>query len=236
MFAKVDHDRLVHEQLDPVEVERAEGVPFGQDDQGVGARRRLVGAVEEGDVGAGACGPRPRPRGRRPARAAPMAWSAGTMSSAGLSRMSSVSGLKVRPSTPIVHRRCRRPEGPRPCRAIAFCGCVVDRRRGLDQARGLPASAGGAAPGPGCLLGKAGACRSRDRACRNLGRCGRQADPASDLLDVGAHGLAKVGHLVDEGDLERQKALAARLVSSLVRRRVNRMASRSGRSGGRARA
>jgi len=47
--AQVDDDRSLHQQLDTVEVQGPELVPFGQDDQGVGALGGFVGAGLEVD-------------------------------------------------------------------------------------------------------------------------------------------------------------------------------------------
>ncbi len=47
-----------------------------------------------------------------------------------------------------------------------------------------------------------------------------EPDPPRDF-DIGTHDFAQVGDFVDEGDLHRQNAFAAYLISSAVRRRVN---------------
>jgi len=50
-----------------------------------------------------------------------------------------------------------------------------------------------------------------------------QPDAARHILNIGAHFFAEIRHLVDEGDLGREKAFAAYLISSEVSRDVNRI-------------
>jgi hypothetical protein len=46
-------------------------------------------------------------------------------------------------------------------------------------------------------------------------------DAARNLLHIGADLFGEIGNLVDEGDLGGEKALAAYLINSAVRRAVN---------------
>src|SRR5580692_3734574 len=47
--AQVDQHRLLHHALEAVEIEGAELLPFGDDDEGVGAFRAGIGALAEFD-------------------------------------------------------------------------------------------------------------------------------------------------------------------------------------------
>ncbi len=117
--AQVDQHRLAHRGGQPLEVERAQRVPFGDQHHRVGALGRLVGAGAELDFGH----ERPRLlhalRDRSRAPSTPASSSAWTIASEGASRMSSVLGLKARPSKATVLPRGSSPSALITLRPIA---------------------------------------------------------------------------------------------------------------------
>ena len=84
------------------EIERAEFVPFGEDHHAVGAVERVIGILAEVEVQMLRRLPC-APSGSKARMVAPACPAdTGTMTRLGASRMSSVLGLKVRPSTAMV--------------------------------------------------------------------------------------------------------------------------------------
>ena len=117
-IAQVDEDRLGQQRLDAAEVERAESIPFGDDDErrGILAAGIGIAAVIEIVEIWRACS---MPSGSKALTLAPASCSAVMIEIAGESRMSSVFGLKVRPSTAIVLLRTEPPQAASTLRAMA---------------------------------------------------------------------------------------------------------------------
>src|SRR5262245_17468612 len=115
------------------------------------------------------------------------------MARLGLSRMSSVLGLKVRPSAATVLPATLPPQAAR------LAG-IIDGDDGLDDAHGRLNLLGGAHQRLG-ILREAGAAEARTRVQELAADAAIEADAAGDVVHVGADLLADVGDLVDEGDL-----------------------------------
>src|SRR5580700_5160112 len=99
--AQIDDERPVEELPHPPEVEGAERVPFGDQDQRVGAFHGFVGIGAVVDLGISLFASA-MPSGSKARTLAPAAASAGRIDRLGLSRMSSVLGLKVSPKAAMV--------------------------------------------------------------------------------------------------------------------------------------
>ena len=124
----------------------------------------------------------------------------------GASRMSSVFGLKVRPSTAMVLPRRLPPSARRHLARHRPLARVVHRQHRLDDPqrhvvvlRGLDQRAR--------VLRKARAAEARTRMQEFCADAVVEADAARNLLHVGADALGKVGDLVDEGDLGREERI-----------------------------
>ena len=129
-----------------------------------------------------------------------------TIGSDGASRMSSVSGLKVRPSTAIVLPRTEPPHAADHAHRHARLARVVDRDRRLHQARRRAVILGGAHQRQR-VLGEAGAAVAGAGMQELAADAAIQPDAARHVVHVGADLLAQIGHLVDEGDLHRQEGV-----------------------------
>ena len=208
MLRRSTMQRRAHQPADPRRVEGAELVPLGEDDERVGAVDGARRHRRNRRCPAAACSPRPCPRDRRRRSCAPAACSAGTMSSDwALSRMSSVLGLKVRPSTR--DRSCRRPSRRRTSMtlsAIALLARVVDRDDRLDDALRRVRLARGAGQRQR-VLGEARAAEARAGMQELAADAAVEADAARHVVHVGADLLAEIGDLVDEGDLGREEGV-----------------------------
>ena len=98
--AAVDRRRARHRPGHRGPVELAELLPLGDEHDGVGARRRTSSASSANSTPLhAACAPPPRRPGRRRATRAPAACRRALSTSEVASRMSSVFGLKARPSS-----------------------------------------------------------------------------------------------------------------------------------------
>ena len=137
---------------------------------------------------------------------APAASSASISTSAGASRMSSVLGLKARPQTAMVFSL----SSPRKCwwilrKSTSFCASLTASTASIiraGSALGLRHVDHGAD-----VLGEAAPAVADAREEEVEADPLVVADPAPDVVDVGAVGLAEVGHLVDEADLGGQQAV-----------------------------
>ena len=162
------------------------------------------------------------PSGSKARTVAPSAWSAGTITRLGLSRMSSVFGLKVTPRTAMVLPRTEPPQASTIRRTIRCACALVDRDHALDDAQGHVGFLGDAQQRQR-VLGEARAAEARP------GMQELAADPAVEADALGhvwtsaptrshrsAISLMKV-------ILVARKALVAYLISSAVSSEVNRI-------------
>ena len=146
------------------------------------------------------------PSGSKARTVAPSPWRAGTITSDGLSRMSSVPGLKVTPSTAMVLPATEPPQASvilltmrrflpslTPTTASTMRRCVLCCSPVRKQRQRV--------------LGEAGAAIARAGMQELLADAAVQTHALGDLLHVGADALAQVGHLVDEGDLGREEGV-----------------------------
>ena len=147
------------------------------------------------------------PSGSKATIFAPAACSAGTMSSEGASRMSSVLGLKVRPSTPIVRPGTEPPQKsmtllrhPLLARVVHLDHLLDDGLRRIGLARGVGQRQR--------ILGKARAAEARPGMQELAADAAVEPDAARHVVHVGADLLAQIGDLVDEGDLGREEGVA----------------------------
>ena len=180
---------------------------------GVGhARRRTRRRAARG-------GRSPCPAGRRPAPAAPVRASVRVTASAGESRTSSVPGLKRG-----AQHRDPQPGQVRAGRAVRAAeqlggelddpaaAALVDQVDLVQEAQRL---AGAELLRPGLeradVLGQAGAAEADAGAEELLADPVVVADRPGELADVGAGGLADLGHRVDEGDLGGQEGVRGHL-------------------------
>ncbi len=145
------------------------------------------------------CGSYARTRGAR----APA--SAGTITRLGASRMSSVFGLKVRPSTAMRLALQRAAAGGDDLVGHRALARVVHRDHGLDDPHRRAVALRRCAISAAVSFGKHEPPKPGP-ACRNF-RADAAVEPhaARDLLHVGADLLAQVRHLVDERDLGREE-------------------------------
>ena len=124
----------------------------------------------------------------------------------GASRMSSVLGLKVRPSTAIGAAADAAAAGRDHLARHGPLALVVDGRNRLQDAAGR-AEIVRRLHQRGEVLGKARAAEARPGVQELAPDPVVEADAARHLLHVGAGPLAQVRHLVDEGDLGRQEGV-----------------------------
>ncbi len=148
--------------------------------------------------------PAPCPRGRRRGSSRRRRPGAPRSDSDGASRMSSVSGLKVRPSTAIVLPRTEPPQACDHPHRHAGLARVVDRDGGLHQPRRRAVVLRGAHQRQR-VLGEARAAVARPGMQELAADAAVQPDAARHVVHIGADLLAQIGHLVDEGDLHRQE-------------------------------
>ena len=114
--------------------------------------------------------------------------------------MSSVLGLKVRPSTAMVAPRTLPPQAAMTLRAMARLRWSLTDDDRLDDAAGRAEVVRRLQQRHG-VLGEAGAAVARAGVEELAADAVVEADAARHLLHVGAGLLAQVGDLVDEGDL-----------------------------------
>ena len=128
------------------------------------------------------------------------------METAGDSRMSSVSALKVSPSTAMVRAADAAAAGGDDLARHGALALVVDGDDGLDRAdRHAEIEAG--LQQRQQVLGKAGAAVAGTGVEELRADAVVEADAVRHLLHVGAGLLAQVGDLVDEGDLGGQEGV-----------------------------
>ena len=128
------------------------------------------------------------------------------MSRLGASRISSVLGLNVRPSSAIAVPSARPPQA-------SMILCAIDLRRASLTATTVSTMRVAAPASPASRLSATVSLGKQlppkpGPAWRNFcADAAVEADPAGHRLDVGADLLAQIGHLVDEGDLGREKGV-----------------------------
>ena len=139
-------------------------------------------------------------------RARPFSCSMGTMTRLGASRMSSVLGLKVTPSTAIGLAARAAAGGALDAARHGDLALGVDRLHLLDERQRRLRLARGADQRRH-VLGEAGAAIAGTRMQELVADAPVGADGGRHLLHIGADRLAQIGDLVDEADLHREEGV-----------------------------
>jgi len=205
-IAQVDEDGLVEQGFHSCQVEAAELVPFGDDDEGVGALGGFVFVAAIGDGIAQDLAGFVHGRGVEGADCGALlqeasddgeGWSFAHIVGVGFEGQAEEGdGLTLEPAEDVMDLLDH-----------AFFLSLVGLDHGLDDGGGFAVVSGDTDQGFG-ILGEAGA------AVAGTGMEEFGANPAvhahgfCDGLNVGADGLADVGDLVDEGDLGGQEGVA----------------------------
>ena len=189
---------------DAIEVEGAELVPFGENDDGVGSLHCFVGTGLEFH----AREQPPRLEGLGVERLDASAHRAQCGNDLEGGRGAHIVGVGLEGQAkdadrPARHLAAERRNDPPRQRALAH---VVDLRGGLDEPQAGPGVDARADQGGG-VLGKAGSAVAGASMQEFRPDPLVEPDPLGNLLDIGADLFAEVGDFVDEGDLHRQEGV-----------------------------
>ncbi|KAF1853517.1 hypothetical protein Lal_00046477 [Lupinus albus] len=200
---QIDQDRRAHHRAKTLEIQRAEGVPLGHDDDGVGIfctgigilgeshrRQERAGLLDSlGIIGAhlGASVLKPGRDGQR-------------------GRLAHVVRIRLEGQAEEGNRLAAHgaTAGTDHLTRHGALALVVHGDHRLHDAERHPIVLGGLGQGQG-VLGEARAAIARPGMEELRADAPVEADAARHLLHVRAHRLAQVGHLVDEGDLHREE-------------------------------